>query len=372
MFKNNKSFIAEVLGKTPLLPSELSVALTVFLLVFSTVFTSRYSRIHNKTAITTDSTTVLYIDKPMGLQHLNILLKNADVHYNSKEFDWVANMLGWRRFQTGRYELNGDYSYNVLLKKLAYGIQDPIRVTILPGLMEDKFISEVSNYFQFNGNDLWEAMHDSLWLDSLGVPPKDIFGRMLPNTYKFYWTATPKQFLKKMLWEFNQQITQKYADRFKTLHMSVNQIITLASIIEWEAKDPAEKPKISGLYWNRLKKGWLLQADPTINFIIGERRRLLYKDYHIKNPYNTYLYRGLPPGPITNPSMSSIKAALFPDDNNYLYMVATPSGDHAFSRTYSKHLKQSEEWRKWIRKQYHIKREEERAAAKQAKTDSNK
>lgn len=363
MFQNHKSIIAEILSKTSLLPAELSIAITLFILVFSIVFTSRYSRINNKAAITVDSTTVIYLDNPTDLKGLDSLLNNTDIHYNQNEFDWVARMLGWRRFQTGRYEIAGDQTYNSFMRKLAYGIQDPVRVTILPGLMEDKFVSDVSEYFKFNGNDLWEAMHDSTLLDSLGVPEKDIFGRMLPNTYKFYWTATPKQFLQKMLSEFHQQITVKYSDRLQQLNMSVDKIVTLASIIEWEARDPNEKPKISGLYWNRLKKGWLLQADPTINFIIGERRRLLYKDYHIKNPYNTYLYRGLPPGPITNPSISSIKAALFPDDNNYLYMVATPSGDHAFSKTYSKHLKQSEKWRKWIRKQYRLKREQEKSTA---------
>ena len=362
MFQNHKSIIADILSKTPLLPAELAIAITLFIFAFSIVFTSRFTRIYNKSAITVDSTTVIYINKPEDLKGLNALLDTTDIHFDRNEFNWVAKMLGWRRFQTGRYEISKDYTYNTFLRKLAYGIQDPVRVTILPGLMEDRFVTEVSQYFKFNGNDLWKAMHDSTMMDSLGVPEKDVFGRMLPNTYRFYWTSTPEQFIQKMLSEFHQDVTQKYKDQFNQLNMSVNKIVTLASIIEWEAKDPNEKPKISGLYWNRLKKGWLLQADPTINFIIGDRRRLLYKDYQIKNPYNTYLYRGLPPGPITNPSMSSIKAAWFPQDNDYMYMVATPSGDHAFSKTYAEHLKKSEKWRKWIRKQYRIKREREREA----------
>lgn len=360
MFHNHKSIIAEILSKTPLLPGELATAVTLLIFIFSAVFTSRFSRIHNKAAITVDSTTVIYIKKPENLKGLNALLDTTDIHFDKVEFDWVAQMLGWRRFQIGRYEISKDYSYNAFLKKLAYGIQDPVRVTILPGLMEDRFVSDVSRYFKFNGNDLWKAMHDTTLLDSLGVPEKDIFGRMLPNTYRFYWTSTPGQFLQKMLSEFKRDVTLRYQDRLSQLKMPVDKIVTLASIIEWEAKDPNEKPKISGLYWNRLKKGWLLQADPTINFIIGDRRRLLYKDYQIKNPYNTYLYRGLPPGPITNPSMGSIRAALFPQDNDYMYMVATPSGDHAFSKTYAEHLKKSAKWRRWIRKQYRIKREKER------------
>lgn len=360
----HKSFIAKILDKTPLSVNEIATAIILFILSFSFLFISRYTRIYNSSAISTDTTTVVYIHHTINLRQLNQVMDRAGICHDSTQMYWVAKMLGWRRFQTGRYVINGYYSYSKFLKKLAYGIQDPLRVTILPGQLEKNFIREVSQHFMFDGQQLNQAMHDTVLLDSLGVPEKDIFGYMLPNTYRFYWTSTPAQFLSKMVNEFRLAVADKYKKRFKKLHKSVSQIVTIASIVEWEAEDPKERPLISGLYWNRLKKGWYLQADPTIDFILGQRKRLLYKDYHIKSPYNTYIHKGLPPGPITNPSMGSIKAALFPDHTDYMYMVARPddSGDHDFSVTYAQHLRASTKWREWLRKQYRIKREREREA----------
>ncbi len=102
-----------------------------------------------------------------------------------------------------------------------------------------------------------------------------------------------------------------------------------------------------------------LQADPTINYVIGERRRILYEDYKIDHPYNTYINSGLPPGPITNPSLSSIEAALYPENHDYLYMVASPDGSHDFSETFEEHKRKSAKWRQWLQEQYRIKRQRE-------------
>jgi len=157
--------------------------------------------------------------------------------------------------------------------------------------------------------------------------------------------------LKHIFNEFDAKVSKPYAKRIQHLKLSQKQILTLASIIEGEAVHNDEKPKISGLYWNRLRKHMYLQADPTVAYAVGKSRRLYYKDYHIKSPYNTYLHRGLPPGPINNPSLSSIKAALFPADNDYLYMVARPDGYHQFSKTYAKHRRQSRKWHHYLQKQ---------------------
>ncbi|MDX1591417.1 MAG: endolytic transglycosylase MltG, partial [Balneolaceae bacterium] len=112
-------------------------------------------------------------------------------------------------------------------------------------------------------------------------------------------------------------------------------------------------------------RGMPLQADPTVLYALGERRRLLFEDYQYQHPYNTYLYRGLPPGPITNPDEASINAVLNPEDHGYYYMVATPDGTHRFSRTFEEHRQASDEWRRWIREQYRIRdqREREESAA---------
>ncbi len=335
----------------------------VFLAGFLVVFISRYSRIHNRSAIPVETIKTVYIWNKTDLEGLDQALERADVTFNKKELHWVARMLGWTSIQPGRYQFNKSQSYPELVKRFAYGIQTPIRLTILPGQSEERFARRVSSQFRFDGNQFWDLMHDTTALAALGINPTDMIGHMLPDTYQFYWTETPKQVLQKILEAFNDKAVDPYRQQYKKVGKSVDQILTIASIVEWEAGNNEEKPTIAGLYWNRLKKGWRLQADPTINYAKGVRGRLLYDDYYTKSPYNTYLHRGLPPGPITNPSLSSIKAALFPDDNDYMFMVATPEGVHVFSKTFAQHKRRSAEWRKWLRKQYRIKREREQARA---------
>ena len=131
--------------------------------------------------------------------------------------------------------------------------------------------------------------------------------------------------------------------KLNEMSFTPHQVLTLASIIEGEALLDEERPVIASLYHNRLKRGMKLQADPTIQYIIkGPPRRLLIKDLKIDSPYNTYIYKGLPPGPINNPGEASIRATIFPADTNYLYMVAVGDGSHTFSRTLSEHNKAKE------------------------------
>jgi UPF0755 protein len=182
---------------------------------------------------------------------------------------------------------------------------------------------------------------------------------MLPDTYLTYWTRSPKEIVNQILREFDKRVIDQHEGRFQELDYTPDEIVTLASIVEWEAKISEEKPVISGLYWNRLNRGMLLQADPTVNYALGERRRLLFEDYEFDHPFNTYVNKGLPPGPITNPSLSTIEATLYPQDHDYLYMVANPEGGHVFTKTFREHQRESEKWRIWLREQYRIKRQQE-------------
>ncbi len=255
--------------------------------------------------------------------------------------------------------IDGDYSYDVLLSRMARGIQDPIQLTILPGLYKSKLISDITSDFTFDSTALNRVLEDSTFLAGFGLNQKNWIGRMLPNTYSMYWTAPPETVVRRIFRQFETSVTDKYQQRFEELDRSTGEIVTLASIIEWEVRHEEEKAKVSGLYWNRLEKGMRLQADPTVNYAVGSRRRLLYEDYETEHPYNTYLHQGLPPGPITNPSLSSIEAALFPANHDYFYMVANPRGYHLFSETFEEHKEKSAKWRKWLREQYRIKRQRE-------------
>lgn len=343
----------------PFSNDELIFGLLLCFLAAFIVAESRWTRLNNSNAISSQQPVDLYLDQATNLPALTNVLEDSGLIRSSREFRWAANILGWHNFRAGHYLVDHGFTYDQFLSKLARGIQDPVSMTILPGRMKGEIIRTVSNDLQFDSLAFAQTLNDSTFLSSVHLQKKEVIGRLFPNTYSLYWTSSPKAVFKRILQVFNKTVVTAYKSRFDTLDKSVDDIVTLASIIEWEAKVDSEKSVISGLYWNRLKKGMRLQADPTINFIIGKRRRLLYEDYKIEDPYNTYLHRGLPPGPITNPSLSSIKAALYPDDNDYLYMVASPDGSHAFSKTFEEHKRKSAKWRKWIQKQYRLKRQRE-------------
>ncbi|HKK46880.1 MAG TPA: endolytic transglycosylase MltG [Balneolaceae bacterium] len=344
----------------PFSTDELILGLLLCFLTAFLVAESRWSRLNNHQAISSRHPVNIYLDHPTDLKELTDVLADSDLITSKPEFRWAANLLGWHKFPEGHYLVDHGYTYDDFLSKLAKGIQDPVSVTILPGRTKGEIISSIAHQLEFDSLSLAKTLQDSEFLASNNLTPKDVIGRLYPNTYSLYWTSSPKAIFKRILQEFHKAVISANKQRFKKIHKSVDDIVTMASIIEWEAKVDSEKATISGLYWNRLNKGMRLQADPTINYVIGERRRLLYEDYKIKDPYNTYLHRGLPPGPITNPSLSSINAALYPENNNYLYMVASPDGSHAFSKTFEEHKRKSEKWRKWLQKQYRLKRQHEK------------
>ena len=349
----------EKFQQIPFSSDELIFGLLLCFLTAFIVAESRWSRLNDSNAISSDHAVDLYLDQTTKLPELTNVLEDSGLIRSRNEFRWAADILGWHNFREGHYQIDHGFTYNRFLSKLARGIQDPVSMTILPGRMKGEIITSVSQDLQFDSLAFAKILSDSTFLSSVDLQKKDVIGRLYPNTYSLYWTSSPKSVFKRILQVFNKTVVSAHKSRFNELDKSVDDIVTLASIIEWEAKVDSEKSVISGLYWNRIKRGMRLQADPTINFIIGKRRRLLYEDYKIDNPYNTYLHRGLPPGPITNPSLSSIKAALYPQDNDYLYMVASPDGSHAFSKTFEEHKQKSAKWRKWIQKQYRLKRQRE-------------
>lgn len=332
-------------------------ALLVFVLIFGSVFGSRLLRLTSVNAITFEQKSELIFEETADLEVLLEKLSNLEstVKTDFEELKWASGILGWRTFQRGRYEFEEGVSYNGFLSKMARGIQDPVSVVILPGITSDRFAEAVSAKLHFEKEDLMEVLTDSSYRSEKGVDSKEhLFGRMLPDTYLLYWTASPKSVTNRILREFDSAITQNYSERVEELSFSLDELLTLASIVEWEASLNEEKARISGLYWNRLETGMRLQADPTVNYAIGERRRLLFEDYELDHPFNTYVNDGLPPGPITNPSQSTIEATLFPEDHNYFYMVASPEGGHVFTETFREHQVESEKWRIWLRKQYQI------------------
>jgi len=335
----------------------------LFLVVALLVYGSRQYRLYIDKAITPQQSAELLIYETSDLDYLINELNDSNVQFSKEDMKWASETLGWRRFQSGRYELEGEYTFYDLFSKLGRGIQDPTRVTIIPGSDIGRLSRNLAFQLRPDSSEFAALFSDSSEVaDGYNLTGEGLFARMLPDSYDMYWTTSAENAVERLLGEFEQRVVIGLSEEIDNHELSLDEVVTLASIVEWEARDSAEKPKISGLYQNRLERGMRLQADPTVLYALGERRRLLFADYQFEHPYNTYLNRGLPPGPITNPDLTSIKAVLSPEEHDYLYMVATPEGTHQFSRTFQEHRQASEKWRRWIREQYRIKREREQEA----------
>jgi len=175
------------------------------------------------------------------------------------------------------------------------------------------------------------------FIDSLDMNTSSLEGYLYPNTYEFYHNSTPQVVIKRLTKEFNKMWVRYCSNVDKKNQHS---ILTLASIVEAETPVISERKTVAGVYQNRINKGMKLEADPTVQYALQSKKRLYYNDLEIDNPYNTYRFKGLPPGPINSPSISSIIAAISPENHTYLFFVARGDNTnlHYFSSTYSQHL----------------------------------
>ncbi|NNE36307.1 MAG: endolytic transglycosylase MltG, partial [Rhodothermales bacterium] len=194
---------------------------------------------------------------------------------------------------------------------------------------------------EFEAEDFLQALADTELAAELETDTTTLFGFMLPDTYSFYWLTDAETVVRRIKKYFDDFYAKEYVDKPLGLDLSPADVANVAALVEWESNHVAEKPTIAGVYLNRLRDNWRLDADPTVQFALlqteGKKRRLFFRDYKIQHPYNTYLIRGLPPGPVTNPSPSSIRAALRPESHGYYFFVTNGDGTHAFSRTLREH-----------------------------------
>jgi UPF0755 protein len=281
-------------------------------------------------------------------------LETEDILVSSTTFRLVATVTGWgEQLKTGHYRVPPSTSNYHLLDMLRRGLQAPVRVTIPPGSRPSPVAKVVGARLKTDSSSIHAALRDTSLARELGTTPERLFGYMLPETYEFYWQASPETVVRRIKQSFDRFYERNLAAGADNLGLTKREVVTLASIVEWEALQDAEKPTIAGVYLNRLEQNWRLQADPTIQYVLldtkGERTgRVLYRDLEIDHPYNTYRNSGLPPGPITNPSPTSLRAAVQPDEHEYFYFAADGSGGHTFSRTLQEHNRAAQEYHRML------------------------
>ena len=205
-----------------------------------------------------------------------------------------------------------------------------------------------------DSSEIINLLLDENYISQLGFTHETVMGAFIPNTYEFYWNTSASGFVERMVDEYEKFWNKERKDKAAAKSLTIKQVSTLASIVDRETVRETEKPGIAGVYLNRLKRGIRLQADPTIIFAIGDfsRNRVLKADLLVDSPYNTYRHAGLPPGPISVPSVSGIDAVLNAEDHSFLYFCARAdmSGYHHFSKSLREHNRYAQKYRQELNK----------------------
>ena len=253
---------------------------------------------------------------------------------------WASATGRDRSLQPGTYMLRQGASWGDLIENLTSGRSIVVSVTIPEGYDIASITRTLTRALAIPADSMAAAVSDTSLRRRLGIPDDvvTIEGYLFPETYVFGNGTDAREAVETMVGQFEKEWRPEWTARLDTLRMTRNEVMALASIVEKEAVVAEERPIIAAVYRNRLQRGMLLQADPTVQYALGERvDRVLYKHLEVESRYNTYRHAGLPPGPIASPGAASIIAALYPADVPYLYFVARPDGHHEFRRTFAEH-----------------------------------
>lgn len=251
----------------------------------------------------------------------------------------IMNFRGSIQNISGRYVINTGETARQVANKLRVGIQSPVKVTVHAPRTFDEVAERVSSYLDFT-KDEFLAVCDSI-LPSHGYTHATYSAAILPDTYEFYWDATPDKVLERLLYYNKQFWNEQRLAKAQNIGLNPIEVATLASIVDEETAKTDERSTVARLYLNRLDRGMKLQADPTVKYAIGDPtlQRILYKHLETPSPYNTYLHEGLPPGPIRIPEKTTLEAVLNAPKHDYIYMCASAdlSGYHVFETNLNKH-----------------------------------
>lgn len=246
---------------------------------------------------------------------------------------------GDRNIKPGTYLLKQGTPWSDIVGALNGGHGLVNTITIPEGYTLLQITPLLARTLKVPADSVKAAMRDTALLARLDIPNPTLEGYVFPDTYAFPLGTTARQAVREMVYAFERRWNPEWDASLTELKINRNDLVTMASIVEKEARVPEERPVIAGVYYNRLRKGMLLQADPTIQFALGRHvGRVFYKDLAIKSPYNTYTHKGLPPGPIASPGVASLAAAAHPASVPYLYFVASRDGHHEFRMTLNEHV----------------------------------
>lgn len=278
-------------------------------------------------------------------------LRQGDLITNRPAFDWLAARMDlWSRIRPGKYEIERGTSLFNIIRKLRNGQQTPVNLVITKLRTKEDLARLVGRRFECDSAQMMGFLKSSDSLKNFDVDTSLAMTLVLPDTYTFFWNTTPEQIYTKLYDESKKFWTDERKQKAEALGLTFSKAYILASVVEEETNNTDEKDTIASVYLNRVAKGMPLQADPTIKFGLKDfgLKRIYEKHWRVPTPYNTYLNRGLPPGPICTPSRQTIDAVLQAPQTDYFYFVADKSfnGTHVFTTNYADHLRYAREYQR--------------------------
>lgn len=336
---------------------KVGIAILIILLILGVICCKGYYTVWGNNLNPNVENPLLYIPNGSDMNTVMDSLSTNQLLNNLNDFELTAKLMkyGDKSVKPGRYDLTGLVSNRSVISKLRIGDQDPIDIIVNGGRTIDKVIDNIANQMTFSSDDLRNVLLSPENLTSWDADIQTIISKIPPDTYEMYWNASPNELIKRLRKEYQNYWNTDRLAQASAKGLSPDQVMTLASIVEKETNQVEEYSVIAGVYLNRLKRGMLLQADPTVVFANGDFniRRVLNKHLRKDSPYNTYMYAGLPPGPICLPSKGAINGVLNPQKHQLLYFCAQPnySGKHDFSKNLKQHNKYANIYRRWLSSQ---------------------
>jgi UPF0755 protein len=294
-------------------------------------------------------TNYVYIDADDNVDSVMNKLRPSSKGISLNVFSALTTYTGYgENIRTGRYAVSSTTSTLQTFRNFRNGMQSPISLVVPSVRTKERLAEELANHLMLDQEELLDAINDEEICKKYGMDTLTIQCLFIPNTYDVYWNVSVEKFLDRMKKEYDRFWTTERKNKAEAMGMKQQEVITLASIIDEETANNAEKPMVAGMYINRLKINMPLQADPTIKYAWRrfDLKRIYHKLLFIDSPYNTYRNTGLPPGPIRIPSIAGIDAVLNHVNHEYIYMCAKEdfSGTHNFAATYAEHLKNAKKY----------------------------
>lgn len=294
--------------------------------------------------------TFVYIDNDDDMDSVRYKIEKAGNTSNLLGFNITARVKAFNTPKTGRFAITPGEDMFTFARHMANGMQEPIKLTVPEVRTIEDMEQRLAKSLMISSEEIEEVLNDTIFIKELGYSKENIPCIFIPNTYEVYWNITPKKLIEKLHNEKERFWNNNRRDKAKEIGFTIEEVITLASIVESETSYNPEKATIAGLYINRLHTDMPLQSDPTVIFAIHDFNihRVTLEQLKFESPYNTYVNLGLPPGPIRIPSIRGIDAVLNYEHNNYLYMCAKEdfSGSHNFTNNYNEHLKNARNYQK--------------------------